>query len=154
MATTEDVLETARLVIIATAAVISSVVAVLLFRRIPDQRYGDDRRRRRVRSTRPPLPPPHATGPALYFAVMMTDWLFSVTAAVSQSMDMVMGAGVKVRTVVGASIDALYQVSYLVSLLWGVVLALFVLRTQCWAHGHDVTSLPYKRGSRYEQAGS
>lgn len=148
MTRAEDVLETVRLVIIATAAVVSSVVAVLLFRRIPDPRYGSGRRRRRVRSNRPPLPPPHATGPALYFAVMMTDWLFSVTAAVSQSMDMVMGAGVKVRTLVGASVDALYHVSFLVLLLWGVVLALFVLRTQYRALCHDGTScLPYKKFS-------
>ena len=147
MARTEDVLETVRLVIIATAAVVSSVVAVLLFRRIPDPRAGSDHRRRRLRTNRPPLPPPHATGPSLYFAVMMTDWLFSVTAAVSQSMDMVMGAGVKVRTVVGATVDALYHVSFLVMLLWGVVLALFVVRTQYWTHNFDATSRPYKRFS-------
>ncbi|GMG14659.1 unnamed protein product [Phytophthora fragariaefolia] len=75
----------------------------------------------------------------------MTDWLFSVMGAVSQSMDMVMGAGVKVRTVIGASIDSLFAVSFTVSLLWGVVLAVFVLRTHRWARGHQATSPPLKR---------
>ncbi|OWZ09650.1 TKL protein kinase [Phytophthora megakarya] len=146
MTATEDALETARLVIISTAAVISSVVAVVLFRRIPDPGYSArGRRRGRSRSRKPPLPPPHATGPALFYSVVMTDWLFSVTGAVSQSMDMVMGAGVKVRTVIGASVDSLYHVSFLVSLLWGVVLAVFVLRTHRWARGHQATSPPMKR---------
>jgi serine/threonine protein kinase len=146
MTATEDALETARLVIISTAAVISSVVAVLLFRRIPDPGYSTrGRGRGRSRSRKPPLPPPHATGPALFYSVIMTDWVFSGMGAVSQSMDMVMGAGVKVRTVIGASIDSLYHVGFLVSLLWGVVLALFVLRTHRWAHGHSATSPPMKR---------
>ncbi|ETI47438.1 TKL protein kinase [Phytophthora nicotianae P1569] len=146
MTATEDALETARLVIICTAAVISSVVAVVLFRRIPDPGYSTrGRGRGRSRSRKPPLPPPHATGPALYYSVVMTDWLFSVTGAVNQSMDMVMGGGVKVRTVVGASIDSLFHVSFLVSLLWGVVLAVFVLRTHRWVRGHQATSPPMKR---------
>ncbi|POM76662.1 TKL protein kinase [Phytophthora palmivora] len=146
MTAMEDALETARLVIISTAAVISSVVAVVLFRRIPDPGYSSrGRGRGRSRSRKPPLPPPHATGPALFYSVIMTDWLFSVTGAVSQSMDMVMGAGVKVRTVIGASVDSLYHVSFLVSLLWGVVLAVFVLRTHRWARGHQATSPPMKR---------
>ncbi|KAG7386391.1 hypothetical protein PHYPSEUDO_000320 [Phytophthora pseudosyringae] len=146
MTATEDALETARLVIISTAAVISSVVAVVLFRRIPDPGYSTRARGRgRSRSRKPPLPPPHATGPALFYSVVMTDWLFSVTGAVSQSMDMVMGAGVKVRTVIGASVDSLYHVSFLASLLWGVVLAVFVLRTHRWAHGHQATSPPMTR---------
>lgn len=144
MTATEDALETARLVIISTAAVISSVVAVVLFRRIPDPGYST-RGRGRSRSRKPPLPPPHATGPALYYSVVMTDWFFSVTGAVSQSMDMVMGAGVKIRTVIGASIDSLYHVSFLVSLLWGVVLAFFVLRTHRWIRGHQTTSPPMTR---------
>ncbi|CAH0474958.1 unnamed protein product [Peronospora belbahrii] len=141
--TMENALETARLVTISTAAVISSVVAVVLYRRIPDAGY-DMRYRGRGRSRKPPLPPPHATGPALYYAVIMTDWLFSVTGAVSQSMDMVMGNGVKVRTVVGASIVSLYHVSFLVSLLWGVVLAIFVLRTHRCVRGHEAMSPPMK----------
>ncbi|KAE9345790.1 hypothetical protein PR003_g7768 [Phytophthora rubi] len=145
MTATEDALETARLVIISAAAVISSVVAVVLFRRIPDPGYSRGRRRGRSRSRKPPLPPPHATGPALFYSVVMTDWLFSVTGAVSQSMDMVMGAGVKVRTVVGASIDSLYRASFVVSLLWGIVLATFVLRTHRWARGHQATSPPLKK---------
>ncbi|KAG6574695.1 TKL protein kinase [Phytophthora cinnamomi] len=145
MTATEDALETARLVIISAAAVISSVVAVMLFRRIPDPGYSRGRRRGRSRSRKPPLPPPHATGPALFYSVVMTDWLFSVTGAVSQSMDMVMGAGVKVRTVIGASVDSLYNVSFVVSLLWGIVLSIFVLRTHRWARGHQATSPPLKR---------
>ncbi|CAH0492631.1 unnamed protein product [Peronospora farinosa] len=72
----------------------------------------------------------------------MTDWLFSVTGAVSQSMDMVMGTKVKARTVVGASVVSLYHVSFLVSLLWGVVLAIFVLRTHQWTHDYQTTSPP------------
>ncbi|CAI5729498.1 unnamed protein product [Peronospora destructor] len=75
----------------------------------------------------------------------MTDWLFSVTGAMSQSMDMVMGTSVKARTVVGASVVSLYHVSFLVSLLWGVVLAIFVLRTHQWVHGCQTTSPPMKR---------
>lgn len=145
MTATEDALETARLVIISAAAVISSVVAVVLFRRIPDPGYSRGRRRGRSRSRKPPLPPPHATGPALFYSVIMTDWLFSVTGAVSQSMDMVMGAGVKVRTVIGASVDSFFSVSFVVSLLWGIVLAIFVLRTHRWARGHQATSPPLKR---------
>ncbi|KAL4086631.1 hypothetical protein PRIC1_013693 [Phytophthora ramorum] len=145
MTATEDALETARLVIISTAAVISSVVAVVLFRRIPDPGYSSRRRRGRSRSRKPPLPPPHATGPALFYSVVMTDWLFSVTGAVSQSMDMVMGPGVKVRTVIGASVASVFHVSFMVSLLWGVVLAIFVLRTHRWARGHQGTSPPMRR---------
>ncbi|TDH68221.1 hypothetical protein CCR75_004487 [Bremia lactucae] len=146
MSATENALETLRLVIICTAAVISSVVAVLLFRRIPSRGYTTqwndrDRNRSRKRS----LSSPHATGPALFFSVVMTDWFFSVMGAVSQSMDMVMGAAVKVRTVIGASILSLFYVSFLVSLLWGVVLALFVLRTHHLAYCYPASIFTLKR---------
>lgn len=146
MTATEDALETTRLVIISTAAVIASVVAVVLFRRIPDPGYTVRWRvQGHTHGRDPPLPPPHATGPALYFSVVMTDWMFAVMGAISQSMDMVMGAGIKVRTVVGATVDSLFHVSFLVSLLWGVVLAVFVLRTHCWSRGLQATRPPMKR---------
>ncbi|RLN95285.1 hypothetical protein BBJ28_00011835 [Nothophytophthora sp. Chile5] len=81
------------------------------------------------RARKPPLPPPHATGPALFFSVVMTDWLFACTGAVSQSMDMVMGSGVKVRTVLGASVDSFFRLSFVVVILWGGIMSVFVLRT-------------------------
>lgn len=144
MTATEDALETTRLVMIATAAVISSVVAVVMFRRIPDPSFSA-RGRSRSRSRRPPLPPPHATGPALYFSVIMTDWLFACAGAVSQSMDMVMGSRVKIRTVIGASVESLFAMSFIVSLLWGATLACFVIRTHCRPRGIPATTPPLKR---------
>ncbi|KAI9909124.1 hypothetical protein PsorP6_015177 [Peronosclerospora sorghi] len=132
----EQVLETTRLVLTSLAAVLSTVVAVVLYRKIPDHDESLRPRRRAPSRKRPLLPPAHATSHALYFALVMTDWLVAVTGAVNQSMDMVMGSGIKVRTVLGASIDAVYNVSLFASMLWGLVLAVFVVRT----HGMTMTT--------------
>ncbi|KAG7395087.1 hypothetical protein PHYBOEH_004239 [Phytophthora boehmeriae] len=144
MTPAEHALETTRLVMISTAAVISSVVAVVMFRRIPDPGYST-RGRRRSRNRKPPLPPPHATGPALYFSVVMTDWLFGCAGAISQSMDMVMGSRVKIRTVIGASVDSLFAMSFMASLLWGATLSFFVIRSHRRPRGLAVPRPPLTR---------
>lgn len=122
MPNVQEVLALARLVIIALAAVTSSVVATVLHRKMmrllpsPYYRYRHPQRRRRGPAV-----------PKLFFSVMLTDWFFGCSGAISLSMDLVMGYHAKMRNVLGVTMEGVFEASLLATMLWGPILSLFVL---------------------------
>lgn len=96
-----------RFTIVAVAAIASSLVVTALYRR--------------MRTTA------HRVTEALFFSVILTDWLFACSGAVAHVMRLVMGYAVMTQGVAGVAVDSVFKLSFLATIVWSPILAAFVL---------------------------
>uniref|UniRef100_K3X1A8 Protein kinase domain-containing protein n=1 Tax=Globisporangium ultimum (strain ATCC 200006 / CBS 805.95 / DAOM BR144) TaxID=431595 RepID=K3X1A8_GLOUD len=96
-----------RFTVIAAAATASSLVVTTL--------YG------RMRKTA------HRATEALFFSVILTDWLFACSGVVAHVMRLVMGDAVMTQGVAGVAVDSIFNLSFLATIVWSPILAAFVL---------------------------
>lgn len=96
-----------RFTVVAVAAITSSLVVTALYRR--------------MRKTA------HRVTEALFFSVILTDWLFACSGVVAHVMRLVMGYASMTQGVAGVTVDALFNLSFLASVVWNPILAAFVL---------------------------